>query len=890
LSAKLFKEVPKPVLRDQSNALAKKSVRLTKRKTKLAIMLLILAVYGICIASLKGKLPNQTATLVITPGSRIQSLISKQAVTCVDLTLEHNTWDVTEESVTAYNSDGKLVVAGTYTNETLPLFTATQTKLELNFTKNPYLHAVVSSKPDTQLSFYVGWAGLNSSSAKEFLEGHSKVVTEIDETTGIAWINISYPQSGEKIDDKTHHITINVARRLARVDLDKQCFVGLQIRQYLIGFMPLDKCYETTIESLCLLSELPYNIASTEGKGQTLPDGSIVHIIKKDDIVNHLKDCLYLQRVYILYTMDAPQDTLYTIFLLSKHDENLTAVRAGFVFVHESRLNEIGTYVDWRTPVQLDYDFEPAATLFTTMDEGDYTIIFTPLKRDKLQEVQLHEVQFTFSKLPYSAFIFANINEEVLIVTSIFIVTIAGTLPTVLMFYLFYLYRKNKLEDSKNTIVKILIAGLALRLILAPVTAYADDTQVFAEIGALYFGSGVLGAQWVSLPGFVYLETASYFPYALLRAFGFQDFQFLALDIYSVEALFTKIPAILSDLGSFYYILKMAQKYAPKKKILLPALYLLNPLTVYVSGILGQFDPIFTFAIIASIYYLVAEYHILKATIFSSFAAILNPVGIATSIPLLANVSLRESRKTLAKSLLLATLIFSASMLPFFFEEKSPVVLTSYERLISGIPGEPFYGTQINFYAYGIYVASSVGYGLTFRFLLEILGFELGPMFYPYGAALIFLIFVGIFIYKIRKAYATGPHGLVYTGTFMLVVTSLFQLTFPTIFDQFVVWIAGLLLISYILSHNRKFLLIFTTISIATGFVYICTWRDYLPLISGVEAAPLGNPLLATLTSAFIGTLYSLLLLIIIIITLKMWMQKTTPSKVEKVLEQTRTH
>jgi len=137
---------------------------------------------------------------------------------------------------------------------------------------------------------------------------------------------------------------------------------------------------------------------------------------------------------------------------------------------------------------------------------------------------------------------------------------------------------------------------MALRFVLAPISAYLDDLQIFAQIGALFFGPGVLGAQWVSLPGFVYLETASYFPYALLRSIGFQDFQFLALAIYSTEALFVKLPAILSDLGSFYFIRKMAGKYAPGEKILLPALFLLNPLTVYVSGILGQFDSIFTFA------------------------------------------------------------------------------------------------------------------------------------------------------------------------------------------------------------------------------------------------------------------------------------------------------
>jgi hypothetical protein len=441
------------------------------------------------------------------------------------------------------------------------------------------------------------------------------------------------------------------------------------------------------------------------------------------------------------------------------------------------------------------------------------------------------------------------------------------------------MHKKNKLKDNKITVIKIILLGLALRLILAPISAYPDDMQIFSEIGALYFGTGILGAQWVSLPGFVYLETSAYFPYALLRAFGFQDFQFLALSIYSCEALFTKLPSILCDLGSFYYILRIARKYSPEESILVPGLFLLSPLTIYISGILGQFDSIFTFVVIASIYYLVAEYKIFKATIFSSFAALLNPVGIATFIPLLVKIGLRESRRTIVKSLLLAASIVCVSMLPFFFEPKSPVLLASYERLRSGVPGDAFYGKPISFYAYGTHISASVGYGLTFRPIPESFGFELWPILYPYGAALIFLVIVGLFLYKTRKAHVAGLSDIIYVGTFMLVVTSLFQLTFPTIFEQFAVWIAGLSLVSYILCKNRKLLFMFTVISIATGIIYVSAWRDYLPLISGVVTVPFGNKLISGAISALIGTLYSVILFIILLILLKTWIQNAKLSK-----------
>jgi hypothetical protein len=846
----------------------------TKKNTKIIIIVLVLTLYGTCVALLGGKLPNQTAALATVQGSEIQSLIPRQNLNYANLSLESTAWNVSGQNVTSSFEQGRLTFLGTYMNLVSPLFLATQTGLELNFTERPFLRLVVSTTPTTEMSFYLG--SLNSSIAYD-----DPPFIEKDQNT--FWVNISYLQGSEEIDGPSV-ITINLSQRLEQLGLDNQEFTGLQIvGKRAIEPISFDKDYNTTIYSLSLLNEPPYAIALTEGRGQNLPDGSAAHVIRRDSIIDNSEDCPYLQRAYILYSMNGSKGALYNIFLLSKHDNSLTAVKSGFVFVHDALLDEVSTYVDWRKPIQLDYAFEPIASLFVVMRDGDYAVVFAPLKDNELQEVEVHQMQFTFSKLPYSAFVIINIGEDVLIITSIFILTIAGTLPTALMLCLFYLYRKDRLGTDKGTIKKILIIGIALRLILAFITAYADDTQIFAELGALYFGSGVFGAQWVSLPGFTYLETAAYFPYALFRAVGFRDFQFLALDIYSVEAFFTKIPAILSDLGSFFFILKIADKYAPKKKVLLSGLYLLNPLTVYISSILGQFDSIFTFTLIASIYYLVAEYNSFKATIFSSFAAILNPVGIATFIPLTVNAYLRKRPKDMIKSLLLAISIFGISMLPFLFETNSPVLLASHERLLGAIPGESFYGLKREFYAYGTHISSSVGYGLTFRFLLEMAGFELGSIFFPYGAAFVFLIFVGIFIYKTREAYAKGAHGLIYTGTFMLIVASLFQVTFPTIFDQFVVWVAGLLIISYILSQNRKFLLIFTTISISTGFIYVSAWRNYLHLISGVETVLFGNLFVAAFTSALIGTLYSLILVAIIVITLKMWMQKKTPSKIEEM-------
>jgi hypothetical protein len=518
--------------------------------------------------------------------------------------------------------------------------------------------------------------------------------------------------------------------------------------------------------------------------------------------------------------------------------------------------------------------YDPANGLNNLMNTGDYAIIFVPVNGSQINGVTIHKVEFTFSKIQSTEFTILTLSAEALWAATLFILIIAGILPTSLLFVVIYMYKKGILNNDKKTMTTILTVGLALRLILAPLTAYTYDLHVFAQLGALYYGSGILGAQWVSLPGFVYIQTATYFPYALLRAAGFQDFQFLT-STYVLESFFVKIPSILSDLGIALYLQKIMQKYRPKKEAFVIGMYLLNPLTIYISAILGQFDTIFVFSIILSIYYLIVKYDKIKAGIFSSFCAIINPIGAATFVPLMATIKKKEGLFQTLKVLLLAVCIFCILMVPFAFEPKSPVFITSYERFLSGIPGEAFYGGQFNFYMYGSIISSSVGYGLTIRFTLELLGYVLPSFIFPHGTLIAFLVLTAIFLYKVNKANMLNSHENLLIGTFTLCTAIIFQLTFPTIFDQFVIWIAGLLLVAYILSNEKYFPVIFTAMSIATGFIYVALWRNYLQLISGLEIVAFDNPYLSNIGCAFIGTLYSALLIMILMITLKLWFKNS---------------
>jgi len=824
---------------------------------KIIGVLLFIVIYGGSIVWCRGRLSNQTATMAEIANNKTFSLTYDEAASfkASYLPLNKNLWSILGKDAGIKNSDdGDLIINGTVNNYTEPLFKALYME-PLNFSEFPFLHIVISGSPYIVIDLLMG---LNENATK------NEEFVRISPSS----------QCTQLIDDEQDHIiTINVKEKIGA----SSNYTFLMIGANCTSSAYEKSAYYVKIKALCLWNILPYCLILSEGKSAALQeDKSSVFVIKNEDITITKEAYPYLQRIYVKYSIDAPKDALYTIFLVKKDGEKMLAARSAFLFSHSADLNEIGTYIDWRNPINLNPIFDPISTLSFLISDDDYAIIFSSVNNSKLCRVQLHEIELTYSKIQFSQFTITNLSDQVLVTASIFLLIIAGVVPTAAMIILAYKFLAYKSQIalpqfSKGITNKIVAAAMAIRLILAPITAYADDLQIFTQLGALYFGSGVLGAQWVSLPGYVYIQTFNYFPYALLRTIGFQDFYFLSLAAYVVESFITKLPSVLSDLGSVYYLRKMSQKFMPNKETLVTASFMFNPLTIYTSAILGQFDSIFTFTLIASIYYLTTEHNDLKATLYSCFAAIINPIGIAVFIALLADINKKRGVLTAFKSLILLGSIFSISIIPFLFETKSPVLLASYQRFLSGIPGESFYGKLFSFCKYGSYILSSVGYGLNYRALLELLGCYVGSFVYPYGAATAFLIFVMFFVARIHKTKTTDTHYNFYVGGFMLGVVALFQLTFPLIFEQFVIWVVGLLLISYILSSDRKFLLIAMIISIAAGFVYVTIYRNYLLLITGVQKVPFDNPELVNWASATIGILYSATLTAALIALLIGW-------------------
>ncbi len=103
----------------------------------------------------------------------------------------------------------------------------------------------------------------------------------------------------------------------------------------------------------------------------------------------------------------------------------------------------------------------------------------------------------------------------------------------------------------------------------------------------LYYERGIFDiTTFPTLPPLYYIQLASYSFYALSRVLGIPDTSFLFHTTYAVEALFLKLPGILSDLGVFLLIFRFTNdiRYA--------SLYFLNPFIIFLSSVWGMYDSV----------------------------------------------------------------------------------------------------------------------------------------------------------------------------------------------------------------------------------------------------------------------------------------------------------
>ncbi len=264
-----------------------------------------------------------------------------------------------------------------------------------------------------------------------------------------------------------------------------------------------------------------------------------------------------------------------------------------------------------------------------------------------------------------------------------------------------------------NKFTIVLLIGIFLRLIISPFT-YHSDIQVFdlggyvltkdSPINFYDYLSSLPDENRISktfnnfnfnYPPAVHLFLGSFaIPLSLVVGEEFRfDFLTNIKSTLGSPALFfhlltLKIPYLAFDLGLAYFLMKLFAER--KEKFLILCLWMFNPVDIYATYMMGQFDIIPTFFAVLSIYFIAISQN-LK---FTSFASISLGVGAAFKIyPLFLLLPLAFIRKRFFERIgifLLGLFPYFILILPFFgssgFRNSALVANQTLKSFYAAIP------------------------------------------------------------------------------------------------------------------------------------------------------------------------------------------------------------
>ena len=835
-------------------------------------MVVIVLIVLILLAT-RGILTNQTDTMIRIDGQSFDTFSQSPQQPGSNVSLDALSWNLTSKNGILSDDNGKLLVSSypNHPNSTVTVVAET-IGLGINLTETPVIYVNASCDLGTQWIVSIGWPGWNPVNGSEIVENLSSypyLYAGLETKYDIIWLNSNYPSSSNPCTDRPQLLRINALNELSELGLSNLPEIsGLQVKQVI----PSGLQGPMTIYVSSIFSQTEpafYESVPSDGTTSALVDGSIV--FTSDSTRSLLKEGWYPTRTYLRYSMNAASGTEYVIFEAMKVNSTLLLVRDPFIFRHTTSSVSIGTFVDFVSPNLPRSNLEPLASLSSNLSNGDMALLFTPITNGTITKVTLEFVQKAWSELPFGGmrqtFSLPVPSNEVLVGRGIELLLLTVITPVALLATLGVLLLRNKPLRSRNALFLVIAAGLVLRLLAAPFYS-SNDTENFAAVSSIYYSVGALASEWVSLPGFVYLQTINYLPYALLRQVGFGDFTYLAQPIFVIESLVIKIPAILADLGIAYFLYKIAKGMYPDQAKLIVGLYLLNPLTVYVSGVYGQFDGIFSLLVLLGLYYTVARHNIRKGGVLLGASSLILPVGFAAIFPQSLELLKRKNWKgfLLLGGISLSTLVLG--ILPIVFESRSPIILTSEERFLHAIPGESIVEGSFPFSVYGLGLWSSIGYGLNYRFLLQLWGYSVGSAIYPIGAGLGFLALTFLLL-RASKGEASGSTRFSTSLLYFLGVVALFQLTYPTVFLQFAVWVAVFTLATYTVTRKPAFLASFLGSSLLAGIPYVAFVDSPVAKATGIPSVLILNATDTNIIWSVIGVTYSVIMAIILCLSIR---------------------
>jgi hypothetical protein len=222
-----------------------------------------------------------------------------------------------------------------------------------------------------------------------------------------------------------------------------------------------------------------------------------------------------------------------------------------------------------------------------------------------------------------------------------YLVVFIFLLPLTVALLLYEEFRKDNFKPIY--IVVALIVGLVCRLALAPIGSQPFDLSVYATSARGWFDfantSTSLGP---TLPFTFFLYWLPYSFYALLLKGGFHDFFFLNQQIGFFEMIFLKAFPIIADVAIFFLFQRFKKAddgYSGSTSNfgkIFAIFYFLNPLSIYISSVWGQYEASTIALVVLGFLYLYRqsdvdhgdEFGYLKASLAFVVSALIEIVGL----------------------------------------------------------------------------------------------------------------------------------------------------------------------------------------------------------------------------------------------------------------------
>ncbi len=377
--------------------------------------------------------------------------------------------------------------------------------------------------------------------------------------------------------------------------------------------------------------------------------------------------------------------------------------------------------------------------------------------------------------------------------TSVFQITLALAIasivvPVAIMFLIF----RGKLNLSEGKRLPLLLSvaiayGVLLRLVMAPFTGHPQDLNYWTNPMRMFYGSGIVDIRLYPMPFTYYPVLFSYSPYAVLNILGFHDATFLMHNVGIVESLFVKLPFIVADIFSFYFLYKILGKLdaAPAeskpKRLSYALLFFLSPVLILSTTAWPLVDGISVALFLAGIYYSLLDDHPVLGAVFFTLSGITKVFGFLGFVPL---IILLLKRKQISKLALIVTLSATIALMAYL-----PILVSN------GVQGIPEFFMQ--------FLRGRAGFGSqgfiasdSYFSYLSLLGYYFNPSYLTYLLVGLFGIVTVYYGLKVRKLDLNTQKNQVFQLSLLYFASFffLFYLIFYRIYNYYYLLVLPLLI------------------------------------------------------------------------------------------------